>query len=152
MSLLNQTAPAFTLINSKQEEVRLSEYIGMKIVLAFYPAAFSGICDQEMCVFEERLDQLNTAQAHVFGISPDSPIAKAKFAEVNGISFSLLSDLHLQVTHQYEVKFENFAFIEGYTACNRAVFVIGEDGTVVYEWVAEHPGIEPDYDEVIAAL
>lgn len=152
MSLLNQTAPDFTLINSKQEEVRLSEHIGKKVVLAFYPAAFSGICDQEMCVFEERLAQLNTAQAHVFGISPDSPFANAKFAEVNGISFPLLSDLHLQVTHQYEVKFENFAFIEGYTACNRAVFVIGEDGTVVYEWVAEHPGIEPDYDEVIAAL
>ena len=152
MSLLNQTAPDFTLINSKQEEVRLSEHIGRKVVLAFYPAAFSGICDQEMCVFEERLAQLNTAQAHVFGISPDSPFANAKFAEVNGISFPLLSDLHLQVTHQYEVKFENFAFIEGYTACNRAVFVIGEDGTVVYEWVAEHPGLEPDYDEVIAAL
>ena len=152
MSLLNQTAPDFTLINSKQEEVRLSEHIGKKVVLAFYPAAFSGICDQEMCVFEERLAQLNTAQAHVFGISPDSPFANAKFAEVNGISFPLLSDLHLQVTHQYEVKFENFAFIEGYTACNRAVFVIGEDGTVVYEWVAEHPGIEPDYDEVMAAL
>ena len=152
MSLLNQTAPDFTLINSKQEEVRLSEYIGKKIVLAFYPAAFSGICDQEMCVFEERLAQLNTAQAHVFGISPDSPFANAKFAEVNGISFPLLWDLHLQVTHQYEVKFENFGFIEGYTACNRAVFVIGEDGTVVYEWVAEHPGLEPDYDEVIAAL
>ena len=152
MSLLNQTAPDFTLINSKQEEVRLSEHIGKKVVLGFYPAAFSGICDQEMCVFEERLAQLNTAQAHVFGISPDSPFANAKFAEVNGISFPLLSDLHLQVTHQYEVKFENFAFIEGYTACNRAVFVIGEDGTVVYEWVAEHPGIEPDYDEVIAAL
>ena len=101
MSLLNQTAPNFTLINSKQEEVRLSEYIGKKIVLAFYPAAFSGICDQEMCVFEERLAQLNTAQAHVFGISPDSPFANAKFAEVNGISFPLLSYIHMKVTHQY---------------------------------------------------
>ena len=70
MSLLNQAAPDFTLINSKQEEVSLSEYVGKKIVLAFYPAAFSGICDQEMCVFEKRLDQLNTAQACVFGISP----------------------------------------------------------------------------------
>ena len=105
MSLLNQTAPDFTLINSKQEEVSLSEYVGKKIVLAFYPAAFSGICDQEMCVFEERLDQLNTAQACVFGISPDSPFANAKFAEVNGISFSLLSDLHLQVTREYGVEF-----------------------------------------------
>ena len=50
------------------------------------------------------------------------------------------------------MEFENFAFIDGYTACNRAVFIIGEDGSIVYEWVAEHPGIEPDYDEVMAAL
>ena len=53
MSLLNQTAPDFTLINSEQEEVSLSEYVGKKIVLVFYPAAFSGICDREMCVFED---------------------------------------------------------------------------------------------------
>ena len=58
----------------------------------------------------------------------------------------------MKVTREYGVEFENFAFIKGYTACNRAVFIIGEDGTVVYEWIAEHPGIEPDYDKVIAAL
>ena len=152
MPLLNQTAPDFTLINTDKEQVRLADNLGKKIVLAFYPAAFSGICDQEMCIFEERLDQLNSAQALVFGISPDSPFANAKFAEVNNISFSLLSDLHLQAARDYGVEFENFAFIDGYTACNRAVFIIGEDGSVIYEWIAEHPGIEPDYDEVMAAL
>tara|TARA_Y100001934_G_C12266299_1_gene732560 strand:- start:414 stop:872 length:459 start_codon:yes stop_codon:yes gene_type:complete len=152
MSLLNKTAPDFTLIDSQKEEFKLSKVIGKKIILAFYPAAFSGICDQELCIFEGRLDQLNRAQACVVGISPDSPFANAKFAEVNGISFPLLSDLHLQVTRQYGVEFNNFAFIEGYTACNRAVFIIGEDRTVIYEWIAEHPGIQPDYDEVIAAL
>ena len=151
MSLLNKPAPNFTLINAKKEKVTLSEHTGSKVILAFYPAAFSGICDQEMCIFEGRLDQLNTAQAQVFGISPDSPFANAKFAEVNGITFPLLSDLHLEATRNYGVEFENFAFIEGYTSCNRAVFVIGTDGTVIYEWVAEHPGIQPDYDEVMAA-
>ena len=121
-------------------------------MLAFYPAAFSGICDQEMCIFEERLDQLNNAQALVFGISPDSPFVNAKFAEVNNISFPLLSDLHLHAARDYGVEFETFAFIDGYTACNRAVFIIGENGSVIYEWIAEHPGMEPDYDEVMAAL
>ena len=152
MPLLKQTAPDFTLINTEKEQVKLSDYLGKKIVLAFYPAAFSGICDQEMCIFEDRLDQLNNANAHVFGISPDSPFANAKFAEVNNISFPLLSDLHLHATRDYGLEFENFAFIEGYTACDRAVFIIGEDARVSYEWIAEHPGIEPDYDEVMAAL
>ena len=152
MPLLKQTAPDFTLINTEKEQVKLSDYLGRKIVLAFYPAAFSGICDQEMCIFEDRLDQLNNANAHVFGISPDSPFANAKFAEVNNISFPLLSELHLHATRDYGLEFENFAFIDGYTACNRAVFIIGEDARVSYEWIAEHPGIEPDYDEVMVAL
>ena len=152
MVLLNQPAPNFTLINSKKEEVSLSEFLGTKVVLAFYPAAFSGICDQEMCIFEDRLKQLNSAQAQVVGISPDSPFANAKFAEVNGITFPLLSDLHLQATRDYGVAFENFAFIKGYTACNRAIFVVGEDGKIIYEWIAEHPGIQPNYDEVMAIL
>ena len=152
MSLLNQSAPDFMLIDNRQKEFKLSEYFGKKIILAFYPAAFSGICDEEMCIFEERLDQLNNAQACVFGISPDSPFANAKFAEVNRISFPLLSDLHLQVTRQYDVEFKNFAFIDGYSACNRAVFVINEEATVMYEWIAEHPGMQPDYDEVMAIL
>ena len=88
----------------------------------------------------------------VFGTSLDRPVANEKLSGVNGISVSLLSDMHLQVRREYGVEFENFAFIKGYRACNRAVFIIGEDGTVVYEWIAEHPGIEPDYDKVIAAL
>tara|TARA_Y100000766_G_scaffold177754_1_gene152591 strand:- start:221 stop:679 length:459 start_codon:yes stop_codon:yes gene_type:complete len=152
MSLLNRSAPDFALIDAQKTEVKLSEYFGKKIVLAFYPAAFSGICDEEMCIFEDRLKILNNSEAHIFGISPDSPFTNAKFAELNSISFTLLSDLHLQVTREYGVEFKNFAFIDGYTACNRAVFVIGEDGSVIYEWVAEHPGIQPNYDEVMAAL
>ena len=152
MSLLNQSAPDFTLIDTQKAPIKLSDYLGSKVVLAFYPAAFSGICDEEMCIFEGRLDHLNKAQAKVFGISPDSPFANKKFAEVNAISFPLLSDLHLDATRKYGVAFDNFAHIDGYTACNRAVFIVGEDGKVIYEWIAEHPGFQPNYDEVLAAL
>ena len=152
MSLLNQSAPDFTLIDSKKQPVTLSKHRGKKIILAFYPAAFSGICDEEMCIFQSHLGRLNEANAQVFGISPDSPFANAKFAEVNGIGFPLLSDLHLQATRAFGVEFPNFAFIEGYTSCNRAVFIVDEEGTITFEWVGDHPGMQPDYDQVLAAL
>ena len=93
-----------------------------------------------------------TLDAVVLGISPDSPFANAKFAEVHGITFPLLSDLHLEATKAFGVEFPNFAFVEGYTSCNRAVFIIGEHGTVTFEWVGEHPGMQPDYDAVLASL
>ena len=152
MSLINTKAPDFTLIDSQKNPVTLSAQQGAKIVLAFYPAAFSGICDEEMCTFQGSLERLNAANAKVFGISPDSPFANAKFAEVHGLTFPLLSDLHLEATQKYGVEFQNFAFIEGYTACNRAVFIIDEKGIVTYEWIGDHPGMTPDYEEVLGAL
>jgi len=152
MSLQNKPAPDFTLIDSNKQPVTLSEQRGKKIVLAFYPAAFSGICDEEMCIFQSHLTRLNEANAQVFGISPDSPFTNTKFAQVHGITFPLLSDLHLSATRSFGVEFQNFAFIEGYTACNRAVFIVDENGTITYEWVGVHPGMQPDYAEVLAAL
>ena len=152
MSLLNQAAPDFNLLNSKLEHVKLSDLRGKKVIVAFYPAAFSGICDKEVCIFQENLAKLNGANATVVGISPDSPFANAKFGETYNLEFPLLSDLHLDAAGAYGVKFENFAGVEGYTACNRAVFIIDESGKVTYEWAGEHPGFEPNYDEVMAAV
>ena len=94
MSLVGKPAPDFTLINTGKTPVALSSLRGKKVILAFYPAAFSGICDKEMCIFQDRLAALNDANATVLGVSPDSPFANAKFAEIHGLSFELLSDLH----------------------------------------------------------
>ncbi len=152
MSLVGQKAPEFTLINTAREPVSLGSLRGKKVIVAFYPAAFSGICDTEMCAFQARLAALNSANATVLGISPDSPFTNSKFAELNGLEFDLLSDLHLDVAKAYGVVFENFAFVDGYTACNRAVFVIDEQGTVTWSWAGDHPGMEPDYDAVVAAV
>jgi peroxiredoxin len=152
MSLVGQKAPEFALINTSREPVSLSSLRGKKVIVAFYPAAFSGICDKEMCTFQARLATLNGANATVLGISPDSPFTNSKFAELNGLEFDLLSDLHLDAAKAYGVVFENFAFIDGYTACNRAVFVIDEQGTVTWAWAGDHPGMEPDYDAVMAAV
>ena len=86
MTLLNQAAPEFTLLTTKLEPLKLSELRGKTVVLAFYPAAFSGICDNEMCTFQSNLSRLNDANAVVVGISPDSPFANA-FATVGDAVF-----------------------------------------------------------------
>jgi len=151
MSLVGKPAPQLRLIDTQTEYVSLEQFSGQKVILAFYPAAFSGICDTEMCTFRDQIARLNAAQVAVIGISPDSPFANKKFAEVYGINFPLLSDLHLDAARAYGVVFENFAFVEGYTACNRAVFIIDESGLISFQWAGEHPGIEPDYDAVLKA-
>ena len=152
MSLLGTAAPDVALINTARERVSLSELRGgQRLIIAFYPAAFSGLCDQEMCTFQGHLARLNEASVQVVGISPDSPFANAKFAEAYGLTFPLLSDLHLVAATAFGVRFENFAFIEGYTAFNRAVFVVDEAVNIGFEWVGEHPGMLPDYDAVLAA-
>ena len=56
---LNDIAPDFTLKNTNKEDVSLSDYDGRAVVLAFYPGAFTGVCDTEMCTFQDNLKSFN---------------------------------------------------------------------------------------------
>ena len=88
--LPSETAPAFTLRATDKREVSLSEFSGQTIVMVFYPGAFTGVCDKELCAFRDSMDALNKADAVVLGISVDSPWANAEFAQYN-LEFELLS-------------------------------------------------------------
>jgi peroxiredoxin len=152
MSLVGQPAPAFSLLNTNREAVNLNDLRGQKVVLAFYPAAFTGVCEKEMCTFQDALASFNDVNATVFGISVDNPFTNGAFATKNGINFPLLSDYSRKTVESYGIPFANFAGLEGYTSANRAVFVIDESGTVTYEWIAPNLGTEPDYEAVKAAV
>ena len=152
MTLLGQSAPDFALPDTDRNTVRLSEQRGKKVVLAFYPAAFTGVCEKELCTFQGDLAQLNHAGAEVFGISVDAPFSNAAFRQKTGATFGFLSDYNRDAVRAYGVALENFAGMAGYTASQRAVFIVDETGTVTYEWIAPNPGVEPDYDAVKAAL
>ena len=67
-------APDFTLPNQDREPVTLSAQRGKHVVLAFFPAAFTGVCTKELCTFRDSLAQLNEANATVFGISADDAV------------------------------------------------------------------------------
>ena len=149
---LNDIAPDFTLKNTNKEDVSLSDYNERAVVLAFYPGAFTGVCDTEMCTFQDNLKSFNDLDATVIGISVDSPWANGAFSKQYNLDFELLSDIDRKVIKDYDVLFTGLGGIEGYTSANRAVFIV-KDGMIKYNWEAEpNPGVEPDYDEIKRTL
>lgn len=150
MAKIGDTAPEFTLKNTDKNDVSLADYNGQAVILAFYPGAFTGVCDKEMCAFQDNLGKLNDSNAVVLGISVDSPWANAEFARKYNLEFDLLSDLNRDVVGSYDAAFVGLGGIDGYVCANRVVIVIDKNGIVQHRWVAENPGVEPDYDAVVA--
>lgn len=147
-----QPAPDFKAIDTKREEVTLAGLRGKRVVLAFFPAAFTGVCEKELCTFRDALASFNDLDATVIGVSVDAPFANAAFAEKNGVNFPILSDYSRAMVNAYGVAHDDFAGMAGYTAAKRSVFVIDKDGTLKWTWVAENPGVEPNYDDVKKAV
>jgi peroxiredoxin len=149
---VGQKAPQFTLVNTDLKAVSLSGFPGKNVVLAFYPAAFTGVCQKEMCTFRDALNDFTSANTAVLGVSVDSPFANKEFAAKNGLNFPLLSDITRDVIKQYDVVFNDLAGVKGFTVAKRAVFVIDRQGVIRYKWVAPEPKVEPNYAEVTAAV
>ena len=149
MSNLNETAPDFNLKNTDKNDIALSSYKGKTVVLAFYPGAFTGVCDTEMCSLRDSMNSFNDLNSTVLGISVDSPWANAEFAKKYEINFNLLSDYNRDVSKAYDMIFNGLGGLEGYECSNRGVIIIDGQGLIQYRWVAENPGVEPNYPEII---
>ena len=146
---VGEKAPDFTLKNTNKDDISLGDYSGKTVVLAFYPGAFTGVCDKEMCSIQDNLSQLNDSNAVVLGISVDSRWANSEFSKKYNLEFDLLSDVDRVVVNSYNAKFTGLGGIEGYVSANRAVIVVDKEGVVQHRWVAESPGIEPDYAAIV---
>jgi len=149
---IGKKAPEFKLYDTDKKERNLSEFAGKKVVLAFYPGAFTGVCTKEMCNLRDSLSKFNNVGAQVIGVSVDSPFSNKTFAENNGLHFPLLSDFNRKVSESYGGIHQDFAGLTGYTAAKRSVFVLDKQGIIRYKWVTENPGVEPNYDEVLKAV
>ena len=145
-------APEFALFDTDLKERSLREFLGKKLVLAFFPGAFTGVCTKEMCAFRDTLASLESLGSHVVAISIDSPFANKAFKDVNNLKFPILCDVTRQVSVSYCGLYESFARIPGYKAAKRSVFVLDAGGTIRYVWITENPGVEPNYDEVRKAI
>ncbi|MBI3081028.1 MAG: peroxiredoxin [candidate division NC10 bacterium] len=148
---VGEKAPDFTLVDTGLKPRSLKEFLGKTTVLAFYPAAFTGVCTKEMCTFRDTLGQLTSVGAQVVGISTDTPFSNKAFAEQNGLTFPVLSDYNREVTRAFGIAFPDLAGLKGLTVAKRSVFVLDKQGVVKYAWVSEDPKKEPDYAEVTKA-
>jgi glutaredoxin-dependent peroxiredoxin len=146
-------APDFTLTNQDRQAVTLSAERGRPVVLAFFPAAFSSVCQKELCTLRDSLGQLNDvnrANAQVYGISVDTFFALKAFHDQQKFTFPLLSDFNKQVIREYDVFNEDMIGLKG--IAKRAIFVLDKDGTVRYREVLEDARNEPNYQRIYDAL
>lgn len=149
---VGQKAPDFTLPDADRNPRGLKEFLGKKVILAFYPGAFTPVCTKEMCTFRDSLGNLESLGAQVIGISVDTPFTIKAFAGQNGLTFPLLSDYSREVCRLYDVLLTDFAGLKNLTAAKRAVFVLDREGVIRYRWISEDPRNEPNYDEVAKAV
>lgn len=140
-------APDFTLPNQDREPVTLSEQLkNGPVVLAFFPAAFSGVCTKEMCTFRDAIGELHRSGAQVLGISVDTFFALKAWADAQKLNFPLLSDFNKTVIRQYGVFNDDMIGLKG--IAKRAVFVVDRAGTIRHREVLDDARNEPDYGRV----
>lgn len=144
-------APDFTLPNQEMKPVTLSEQLKRgPVVLAFFPAAFSGTCTAEMCTFRDSASELNAVNAVVVGVSVDTFFALKAWSDAQSLNFSLLSDFNKDVIRQYGVVNPDMIGLKN--IAKRSTFVIDRGGIVRYREVLEDARNEPDYAKVKQAL
>jgi peroxiredoxin len=143
-------APDFTLPNQDRQPVTLSASAGKTVVLAFFPAAFTSVCQKELCHFRDQLGALNSVNATVYGVSVDTPFTLKEFARQNSLNFDLLSDFNKDAIQKFDVVNLDMGGLKGIS--KRAVFVIDQGGTIRYREVTPTPGDEPSYGKVKEAV
>ena len=143
-------APDFTLMNENREPVTLSSQKGHPVVLAFFPAAFSGVCTKELCTFRDSMAKLNNAKAQVYGISVDTFFTLAAFKKDQNLNFPLLSDFNKDVIQAYGAYNPDMIGLKG--IAKRSTFVIDKDGVIRHAEVLDDARNEPNYDKVFETL
>ncbi len=148
---IGDSAPDFKLFSSELKEVTLSDYRGKKLVIQFFPMAFTGVCTTQLCTMRDSFGYYTGMNAEVVGISVDSPFTLAKFKEDQSYQFPLLSDFNKEVSKAYGAFYEDFVFnLKGVS--KRAAFVIDEQGTIIHTEVLEDAGNMPDFAAIKNAI
>ena len=155
--MVNQTkvgdlALDFILPDIELKPRSIKEFLGKKVVLAFFVGAFTSTCTKEVCEFRDSMARLVDLNAQVVGISVNDPFSNRAFAEKNRLPFPVLSDYNRDVIKQWGLELFDFAGLKGYTVAKRSIFILDETGIVRYVWISEDPSVEPNYDEIQKAL
>ena len=148
MAYVGKIAPDLTLFDMDWKQRSLMEFRGKKLVLAFFPGAFTSVCTKEMCTLRDDLAKLESLDAQVIAVSVNDPFTLKGFHEDNALNFPLLSDYMRRVVKTYGIELYDFAGLKGYTVAKRSIFIIDAEGMIRWKWVSEDPGVQPEYAEI----
>ena len=133
-------APAFMLADKDGKMVSLSNFLGKKVVLYFYPKDNTPGCTRQACAFAVAYSEFEKKNAVVIGISKDSVSSHEKFAEKYNLPFILLSDPDLQAIRAYGVWQEKKPYGKTSMGVVRTTFIIDEQGKILKVM----PKVKPD--------
>ncbi len=148
---VGQMAPEFSLYNTDKKEVKLSDFKGKKVIIHFFPQAFTGVCTTQLCTMRDNLSYYTNLNAVVLGISVDSVFTLGKFKEQENYNFDLLSDFNKETARAYGSIYEDWILgMKG--VAKRSAFVIDEEGKVIHAEILESAGDLPDFSKIQEAV
>lgn len=143
---IGQTAPDFTLVDSDMKLGTLSEYRGKKVLLLFFPLAFTSVCTAELCSVRDDFATYNSLDAEVLAVSVDTLFTLKKFKEEQGLTFRLLSDFNKTAAKSYGALYDDYFGMHG--VAQRAAFIIDKEGRVAFAQVLENDSEWPNFEAI----
>ena len=123
-------APEFTLLDKDGKTVGLSDFLGKKVVLYFYPKDNTPGCTRQACAFAAAYEGFKAKDVVVIGVSRDSVASHQKFAQKYDLPFILLSDPELKAIQVYGVWQEKKLYGKVSYGVVRTTFIIDEQGNI----------------------
>ena len=124
-------APDFSLPDQNGEMRSLSDYLGQKVILYFYPKDMTSGCTKQACGFAELYPQFREKGAVVLGVSKDTVASHKRFEEKYGLPFTLLADPEKEVIRAYDVWKEKKNYGKVSMGVVRTTYLIDEQGVIV---------------------
>ena len=150
MLTIGDKAPAFEAKDQNGNLVKLSDFVGKKVVLYFYPKDDTPGCTKEACAFRDRSSELEKLGAKVMGISTDTVESHVKFKQKYNLNFPLLSDPDHAMAEKYGAWREKNMYGKKSMGIQRSTYLIGPDGKVVKVW--KKVSVDGHDQQVIDAL
>ncbi|MCR4880511.1 MAG: thioredoxin-dependent thiol peroxidase [bacterium] len=135
--------------DGQEKEYSLSDFIGERVVLYFYPKDNTSGCTTEACNFRDNMNRL-TSLVTVVGVSPDSIKSHKSFMEKQSLNFILLSDTDKILSEKFGVWKEKSMYGRKYMGIERSTFILDKAGNIEKEW--RKVKVSGHVDEVIEYL
>ncbi|HGJ5857312.1 thioredoxin-dependent thiol peroxidase [Arsenophonus nasoniae] len=142
-------APQFSLPDQDGEIINLSDYLGQRVLIYFYPKAMTPGCTIQACGLRDEWDKLKQMGVEVLGISTDKPEKLSRFAEKEMLEFTLLSDYKHEVAEKFGVWGAKQFMGKTFDGIHRISFLINTKGEIEHVFdkfkTADHHQIVMDY-------